>query len=98
MTTQQRHLSLSNADRLKLLDLLVDDDFRDQVVADPIGTMAQHNIQFTQQDLADLPDGVILPSLADLRARRHEFEQEIATNGAAFFIMRYFCRTSDSQD
>lgn len=91
------HLALSDADRLKLLDLLMESDFREAVADDPIAAMAAEGIEFTQQDLDDLPDGVVLPSIADLEAHRQEFEDAIATNGAAFFIFNLLCRTTDCE-
>lgn len=92
---QERHLSLSNEDRMRLLDLLLDEDFREEVKKDPIAALATKGITFTQEDVDSLPDGVVLPSIEDLRTHRQEYEDAIIQNGAGFFIFRFWCLTPD---
>ncbi len=94
---QPRHLSISDVDRLKLLDLLQDEDFREAICADPGAALSAAGIEHTEDDLVEIQrdEGVKLPSVDDLQQRRMEYLEGIIINGAAFFILRFWCRTPD---
>ena len=99
MTEQQIHLSLSPKERLELLDKLEEPDFRRRMIKDPSAAMAELGIEFSEEDFdALVKDGLVLPSVEDLRAHKNEFKKAIKVNGAAFWIQNFFCLTDDCKN
>lgn len=81
----ERHLSLTDEQRLKLLTALKEDEFNSRMSNDPIAAMAELDINLTQDDLDELADRrITVPSAEDIRENFDKYRGEIEATGLIF--------------
>jgi len=91
------HLNLSVTDHLRLLDAIFQDEgFQEKLVEDPVGTLTEYIVEFSEDQLAGLTDEQItIPSKEALQGLVDKLRAEDQFRDLAFGVVHIMCGRSE---